>query len=184
MNNKWLAISYKVQSEPSKNRVYVWRKIKELGAAYLQQGVALVPFKEEFLQELQKLHGEIKEMGGEASVSNLSFINEEDEKRIIDEFNRLRNEEYEEIAEQCEMLIYELDRETQKGKFTFAEIEENEQELDKILRWIDKVRARDYFEAPGKASTESMIEQAAKRLHEYSEEVYQRDALKDNEDKQ
>ncbi|MEG6566336.1 Chromate resistance protein ChrB [Thermoanaerobacterium saccharolyticum] len=183
MNNKWLAISYKLQSEPSKNRVYVWRKIKEMGAAYLQQGVALLPYTEEFLQELQKLHREITEMGGEASVTNLSFINEEDEKRIIDEFNRLRNEEYEEIAEQCERLIYELDRETQKGKFTFTEIEENEQELDKIHKWMDKVSARDYFEASGRVNTENMIEQATKRLHEYSEEVYQRDALKDHEGK-
>ena len=34
----WLALSYNVPINPSKVRVYVWRKLKEFGAEYLRQG--------------------------------------------------------------------------------------------------------------------------------------------------
>ena len=39
----WLALSYNVPINPSKARVYVWRKLKEIGAEYFKQGVALLP---------------------------------------------------------------------------------------------------------------------------------------------
>ena len=31
---RWLALGYSVPINPSKNRVYVWRKLKEYGAEY------------------------------------------------------------------------------------------------------------------------------------------------------
>ena len=41
---RWLALGYSVPVNPSKNRVYVWRKLKEYGAEYFKQGVALLPY--------------------------------------------------------------------------------------------------------------------------------------------
>ena len=38
---RWLALGYSVPVNPSKNRVYVWRKLKEYGAEYFKQGVAV-----------------------------------------------------------------------------------------------------------------------------------------------
>ena len=40
---KWLALGYSLPINPSRNRVYVWRKLKELGAEYFKQGVAILP---------------------------------------------------------------------------------------------------------------------------------------------
>lgn len=178
--NNWLAISYKLQNEPSKNRVYIWRKLKELGASYFQNGVALMPNTEAFMSDLQKLKSTIIEMGGEASLAYLSFVSPEDEQKILDEFNRIRNEEYGEIVEQCERLIYELDRETEKAKFTFAEIEENEEDLLKIHKWMEKIVKRDYFNTSLKADAKKMIEKAAQRLQKYIDEVYEREAFKND----
>ena len=39
----WLGLGYNVPVNPSKNRVYVWRKLKEFGASYFKQGVAILP---------------------------------------------------------------------------------------------------------------------------------------------
>ena len=35
---KWMGLGYNLPVNPSKNRVYVWRKLKEFGAEYLRQG--------------------------------------------------------------------------------------------------------------------------------------------------
>ena len=37
------AISYNLPANPSRYRVATWKKLRELGAVYLQDGVAMVP---------------------------------------------------------------------------------------------------------------------------------------------
>ena len=44
----------------------------------------------------------------------------------------------------------EIGTETGAGKFTFAELEEIEQDLDKLAGWLDKIGGRDFF--PGQDS--------------------------------
>jgi hypothetical protein len=174
---RFLSFSYKVPSEPSKNRVYIWRTMKELGAVYLQQGVALLPYADNLCSVLQKLHSEVTELGGKATLSELSFINEADERDILLEFEKLRNEEYEELSDECNRLMYELDCVTEKGKFKFSELEENDEEIVKLKRWHEKITKRDYFKVIGREKAVEMINKAEKRLHEYAEEVYKREKL-------
>jgi hypothetical protein len=174
---RFLCFSYKVPSEPSKNRVYLWRTMKELGAVYLQQGVALLPYDERLLGILQKLHSEVTELGGKVTLSELSFINEADEMDILLEFEKLRNEEYKELSDECHRLMYELDCVTEKGKLKFSELEENDEEIVKLKRWLQKIIKRDYFKVSGRENAEAMIKKAEKRLHEYAEEVYKIEKL-------
>jgi len=44
---RWLQLTYKVPSEPSQKRVWVWRRLQNLGAFALQNSVYLLPFSEE-----------------------------------------------------------------------------------------------------------------------------------------
>lgn len=175
ISTNFLTFTYKVPSEPSKNRVYVWRTIKDLGAVYLQQGVALFPYKENLYDTLQNLRKEVKSLGGKSTLSQLTFMNEEDEQDIIAEFKQQINEEYTEFQENCQRLIYELDRETEIGKFKFSELEENEEEIKKFQRWYSKITNRDYFNSEDRFKAKEMFDKAKLRLEEYSHEVYKRD---------
>jgi len=80
---KWLALIYKLPAKSTKTRVYIWRKFKKLRPIHIRSGVSLFPNTEESLENAIKLRNKILEMGGEASVNLLSFIYEEDEKRIL-----------------------------------------------------------------------------------------------------
>lgn len=175
MSTKFLTFTYKIPSEPSKNRVYIWRTIKDLGAVYLQQGVALLPYEEKLCDILEKLRIEVNNLGGRSTLSELTFINEEDEKNIVTEFYNQINEEYSEFEDNCQRLIYELDRETEIGKFKFSELQENEEDLKKFQRWYAKIISRDYFNSENKHKAKEMFEKAKARLQEYSHEVYKRD---------
>ena len=62
----WLLFVYKVPSEPTARRVYVWRKLKRLGAVLLHDAVWLLPITGYTREQLQWLAAEINEMGGEA----------------------------------------------------------------------------------------------------------------------
>lgn len=175
MENTWLVFIYKVPSEPSRKRVFLWRKLKDMGAVYLQPGVGILPNRDVLLQQLEYLKSDTIEMDGEAMVATLSFASPEDEERLISQFQELRNQEYEEICEQCERVIYELDRESAKGKYTFAEVQENEENLAKIHKWVEKVITRDFFLATVKSKVEALVIEVTRRLNEYTEEVYRRE---------
>lgn len=62
----WLLLVYKVPSEPSARRVYVWRKLKRVGAILLHDSVWVLPATVRTREHLQWLSAEIVEMGGEA----------------------------------------------------------------------------------------------------------------------
>jgi vacuolar-type H+-ATPase subunit I/STV1 len=171
----WLAITYKVPAEPSRTRVYLWRKLKELGAVYVQQGAAILPMTETLLAQVLALKAEVVSSGGEVLVGRMEFVDHKDDARVIAAFQRQRDGDYDEIVEQCERLEYELDRETEKEKFTYAEIEENETELTRIHKWMERVVARDWFGASGHARAQQAIEDAEKRSGTYTEEVERRE---------
>jgi hypothetical protein len=62
----WLLLIYKIDPEPSANRVYVWRKLKALGALLLHDAAWVLPATERTREYLQWLAVEIEERGGEA----------------------------------------------------------------------------------------------------------------------
>jgi len=173
----WLGLSYKISSEDSRHRVAVWRKMKELGAVYIHDGFGILPAKEPLKHAFENLREQIRQIGGEASILNFTLDGAKDDEAYQALLNAARDEEYGEIAEQCERILYELDRETEKGKFTFAEIEENEPDIQKVKKWMDRVLSRDYFGAIGKNKAEEMIQAAEKRFAEYIHEVYLRNRL-------
>jgi hypothetical protein len=170
----WLAITYKVPTEPSRTRVYLWRKLKELGAVYVQQGAAILPLNDSLLAQVQALKAEVVSSGGEVLVGRMEFVDEDDDARVIAAFQLQRDGDYDEIVEQCERLTYELDRETEKEKFTYAEIEENETELARIHKWMERIVARDWFAASGQVRAQRAIDEAEKRSALYTEEVERR----------
>ena len=172
----WLAITYKAPGEPSRTRVYLWRKLKELGAVYLQQGAAILPMTDGLLAIVQALKAEVAASGGDVMVGKMVFVDDADDERVIGAFRSHQDEDYDEIVEQCERLVYELDRETEKEKFTYAEIEENETELVRIHKWMERIVARDWFQAPGRARAEQALDAAEERSRVYTEQVEQRES--------
>ncbi len=93
----WLLLNYKLPSEPSARRVYVWRKLKRLGAINLFEAVWVLPENFRTREQLQWLAVEIQEMGGEAMVwaGRPEFSGQEE--MVRDKFSRQADEAYREL---------------------------------------------------------------------------------------
>jgi len=65
---EWLLLVYKIPREPTAGRVYVWRKLKQLGAIAVQDAVWVLPATARTQEQFQWLAAEISEVGGEASL--------------------------------------------------------------------------------------------------------------------
>ncbi len=65
---QWVVLVYKIPREPAAGRVYVWRKLKRLGALLLHDAVWLLPDTPWTREQFQWLASEIIEMNGEAQL--------------------------------------------------------------------------------------------------------------------
>jgi CRISPR/Cas system-associated endoribonuclease Cas2 len=102
---RWLQLTYKVPSEPSQKRVWVWRRLQNLGAFALQNSVYLLPFSEEVEKQFRQLVQEIREMGGEASIFSVVALDIADEKRILQVVTEARNNEYLTVVKVCKRFL-------------------------------------------------------------------------------
>jgi len=62
----WLLLVYRIPREPTAARVFVWRKLKQLGAVALQDAVWVLPATPRTQEQFQWLAAEISELKGEA----------------------------------------------------------------------------------------------------------------------
>lgn len=171
---RWLLLIYRVPSEPTRLRAAVWRRLKGLGAVYLQNSVAALPAAPASERALRKLRHDITDMGGAAQLLECSALVGEAE--VVDLFQRARNDEYEEIVDRCEDFLRQVEKEHVAEHFTYAELEENEVDLAKLRNWFAKVVERDAFGASGRAGTEEQLGRCAAALETYAAEVYAREA--------
>jgi hypothetical protein len=64
-------------------------------------------------------------------------------------------------------LALRVANETEHRDFSFHELEELEQDLVKLKRWIDQVRARDYFPDSASVSAEQLLERCDNALSDF-----------------
>ncbi|MEY9965181.1 DNA-binding transcriptional regulator PaaX [Streptacidiphilus sp. MAP12-16] len=167
---RWLVLVYKVPVEPTRLRAGVWRKIKGLGAIYLQNSVAALPQTAAAERSFRVLRNEITEMGGSAYLLVSQVLAGSAE--MVQAFNAARDDEYEEIVDRCQDFLKEIEKEYRAEHFTYAELEENDEDLVKLRNWFAKVHARDVLGASGVAATRSALQRCEEVLDEYAARVY------------
>lgn len=145
-------------------RVQAWRKLRSLGACYLQQSVCLLPVRPDVLREVGRLVDRVRHQGGQARVLRMAFTEPDQERAVIAEFNTARDEEYAEMLVRLPELHAELAVERARGRVTYAEVEESEADLDRFRSWLAKIDARDYFDAPLGQTVRDELERAAADL--------------------
>jgi hypothetical protein len=166
----WLLLVYRVPSEPTRLRAAVWRRLKGLGAIYLQNSAATLPASPSSERALRKLRHEILEMSGTAVLLSCTALAGEQD--VLAAFQTARDDEYEEIIDKCHDFMAQLDKEYKAEHFSYAELEENEEDLIKLRNWFAKVADRDVFEAPGKPATVAALQTCEEALEAYATRVY------------
>lgn len=168
---KWLFFSYSLPAEPSKARVYVWRQIRKLGAVNYQSSWVL-SYSNEHIAELKKLVADITGYKGESLLIEGKALDKGQEDLIARKFREPRDEEYRELIEKCEDFFRELDYEIERQNFIFAEVEENEEELEKLKQWLKKIEKRVVEGATLRKTALEKIKECERRFDEFTKMVY------------
>ena len=133
-----MLLVYRLPREPSRHRVAVWRKLRDLGALYLQDGVAALPEDAVTREQLEWLQLRVREAGGEATLWEAKPGTVAEEAELVEEFRSSREEAYRAIIAEAERLR----RKAQMGGKGLSD------RLGKLEREFRAERRRDYFRSP------------------------------------
>lgn len=172
-NLNWVLIIPQIPSEPSRHRVAVWRQLRKAGAVPLSSGVWALPAGPAFQPDLDRAGELCSKGGGTLAVIDASPRDEASAALIREAFKAARIDEWSEFVADCGKFEAEIAREIQKRKFTFAELEEEEQSLDRLRRWYRDLKKRDVLELPEAQIADQWLRTCGAVLDDYAEQVYQ-----------
>ncbi|NIH81339.1 Chromate resistance protein ChrB [Amycolatopsis viridis] len=170
---RWLVLLVRVPASPSRHRVAVWRELRRVGALSLGQATWAVPDVPGFAAGVSRVLELARRGGGEVVVLEAAGRAEADGARLAALFTADREEEWAEFLADCGKFEAEIDKEISRRKFTMAELEEEEQSLERLRRWHRDLTARDVFGAPRAAEAGRRLERCAARMADYTNRVFE-----------
>ena len=147
---------YRLPREPSRHRVAVWRKLKALGALYLQDGAAALPENAFTREQLEWLQLRVREAGGDATLWEATPNTVVERRGLVETFDAARQEAYGGIVEAAGRLR----RKAALGGDLAGLLEE----LKKLEREFRAERRRDYFRAPRRDEAAEAVRAARQTL--------------------
>ena len=177
----WLLITVSTAGAPPALRVQVWRRLRALGALYLQQSVCLLPDRPEVTRAVRRLLDRVHRDGGQGRLLRVALTDPAEEHAVVEDFRRERAVEYADLLERIPEFLAELDRERARGRTTYAEVEESEADLHRFQSWLAKIAARDYFDAPGAAEAGAAVQRCATELAAFEEDALAAEAPEPNQ---
>ena len=151
---RWLQLTYKVPSEPSQKRVWVWRRLQNLGAFALQNSVYLLPASEAVEKQFRQLVQDIRDMGGEASIFRAEALELADEQRILRHLIETRDNDYNAVISTCVRFLSQAQRITELqswGEQTHTEFAEMLEKVHVLFRSAKRHDMLDHLTAARRA---------------------------------
>jgi hypothetical protein len=170
---RWTVLVVRLPAEPSRHRVAVWRELRRVGALMLGQGVWAAPVTPVFTRSLERAVSLAERGDGEVVLLEAAGRDQANAARLEGLFTAARQAEWAEFCSECGKYEAELDKETRTQKFTLAELDEEEQSLERLRRWYRELKVRDLFGAPAAVEAEQRLKHCAERLEDYADRVYQ-----------
>jgi hypothetical protein len=152
-------------------RVYAWRKLRSLGAHYLQQSVCLLPATPKTTRAVARLVNRLRAEGGQGEMLRIRLSDAKQEAAVIDAIQRERTDEYHEVVESTRQFHEELELERRRGRAMYTELEESDADLARHQKWHAAIRARDYFDAPGGREATAAIVSCEEALARFESEA-------------
>jgi hypothetical protein len=169
---RWLVLVVRLAAEPSRHRVAVWRELRRIGVVSLGQGTWVVPDVPAFAEGVARVVELACRGGGEVIVLQATGCAERDRARLEALFTGERQQEWTEFVAECNKFDAEIDKELRTNKLTMAELEEEEQSLERLRRWYRELKSRDVFGAGAATEAEQQLKRCTERLEYYTDQVF------------
>lgn len=159
MKEKWLLFSYSIPAANAKARMRIWRRISATGAVQLKTGLQVLPHREDLLESITWLIGEVTALGGEALALRCARIEGMADRRIEQLFQAQVDPEFVQIQTEARSLLATTDTALDGER-----IKELPAALRKLRKRCEAVRERDFFPSGAAAETLRVLDGVSERL--------------------
>lgn len=172
MPEKFLIVLYDSSNSPSRIRVKLWRKLRNLGGIYPNLSLCLIPYRKEVERDVEEilLDSEINK----AIIMISKPLKRKYAKELFEIFRESRNREYLELLEECEEFLREIRENIEKGNVSEEEAEELENALESLEKWFEEIKAKDYWNTRARKRVESKLRECRLRLQSFITETLNR----------
>ncbi|MDQ6726998.1 MAG: chromate resistance protein ChrB [Actinomycetota bacterium] len=169
----WIVLVLRLPAEPSRHRVAVWRELRRGGAVQLAPGSWAFPAQAAFTETVDRVLDLVRRGDGEVVALDARARDEAGSARLRATYTDAREAEWTEFLSDCAKYQAELDHEIAVEKYTLAELDEEEQSMERLRRWHRELGVRDVFGAPSSPAAGDRLAECATRLDDYTERVFQ-----------
>jgi hypothetical protein len=178
---RWLLVNV-AAGESSASSMDAWRRLRALGAHYLQPAVCLLPERPETQEAVERIVGRVRRAGGSARVFPLGLLATDEERHVIAVFSAERSDEYDQVLDRTREFLGEISTERDHARASYGEVEESQVDLRRLQRWLASIRKRDYFDAPGYAEAAEAVGTCERLLAAFEAEAYEVEVHPTDED--
>ena len=150
----------------------LWRELRRSGAIPLGQAIWAVPDVPAARQLLEHSADVVNAAHGTLLVLAANGYADQDAARLEQSYAEAREQEWMEFLDDCGKYLAELEKEEQLRKYTLAELEEEEQSLDRLRRWYRELRSRDLLGLPSATDSVTALKRCQERFDAYADHVY------------
>ncbi|MFZ3384532.1 MAG: Chromate resistance protein ChrB [Candidatus Methanoperedens sp.] len=171
---KWILLIIKSINVSSRDRMFIWRNIKNTGAVSLSHSVYLLQDSEDNRATASNISRIVHERKGEVIQFFADTFNKEQEQKL----NKLIAEEI--VAEirgfsnECEDFIADVTRRISNKKFKVFELEELNEDLHKLDKWRIKLVQKHKLDPDKIEILSNEIRGCKEKLNEFEEKVLQK----------
>lgn len=149
-----------------------WRELRRSGALLLGPSawaIPEIPVADEVVQRIEQI---VATAQGSLITLTAHGHAAVDVDRLEALYTAAREDEWSEFLADCGKYLAELAKEEAVAKYTLAELEEEEQGLDRLRRWYREIRVRDLIGAAAADAATAELKRCTDTFELYAEHVY------------
>ncbi|NJD77346.1 MAG: hypothetical protein FIB08_09670 [Candidatus Methanoperedens sp.] len=172
---KWILLIIKSTNVSSRDRMFIWRNIKNTGAVSLSHSVYILHDTEDNRTIAIDIARIINERNGEVLQFFADTLNEGQEQKLNKLIAEEINTEIKEFSIECDDFIADVTKRISNKKFKVFELEELSDDIHKLDRWRLKLIQKHGLDPDKIEILNNQIGKCKEKLNDFEEKILKGD---------